>query len=256
MKLPPSPVLPALALLALAASSPAQKATPDFDPLGQHDNLPRQIRIQVEFIDVSHEKLTELTLGNKTSANDAELRETVGEMVKKGEAKIIETMMCVTRSGQKASTESVREFIYPTEYEPAEIPNKVVTEKDGERSEALAPELATGPTPTAFETRNLGSTLEIEPTVGVDNRIIDLRFAPEIVYHVGNETWSEWKDDRGDSSIRMPTMYSLRINTGITLVAGEHHLVAALSPKDDKGFPDHSRKWMAFVKADVLTVGR
>ena len=31
---------------------------------------------------------------------------------------------------------------------------------------------ATGPTPTAFETRNLGSTLEIAPTVSGDGRFI------------------------------------------------------------------------------------
>jgi len=159
MKRPPSLVISTLALLALALSSPAQNATPDFDPLGEHDNLPRQIRIQVEFIEVTHEMFSDLTLGKKTSANDAELRKTLGELVKKGEAKIVETMMCVARSGQKATTESIREFIYPTEYEPAETPNKVVTEKDGEKTEAPAPDLAHGPTPTAFETRNLGSTL-------------------------------------------------------------------------------------------------
>jgi hypothetical protein len=54
----------------------------------------------------------------------------------------------------------------------------------------------------------------------------------------------------------MPIMYSLRINTSVTLAAGKPTMVAALSPKDEKGFPDFKRKLMVFVKADVLTTGR
>ena len=115
---------------------------------------------------------------------------------------------------------------------------------------------ATGPTPTSFETRNLGSTLEIEPTVGADGKIIDLRFSPNIVYHVGNETWAEWKGQYGDASIRMPTMYSLRLTTALTLLAGQPLLVAALSPKGEDGFPDFKRKLLIFIRCDVLTLGR
>lgn len=238
--------------------SHAQTGTPEFDPLGEFDNLPKQIRVQVEFIEVSHEQLTELMFGEKPAANDVELRMQVVALVKHGKATILETMLCTARSGQKATSESIEEFIYPTEYEPATLPENVHVNKkeDAEAVKTVRRDLATGPTPTAFDTRNLGSTLEIEPTLSEDGNIIDLSFVPEIVYHVGNEIWAEWKGKHGNSPIQMPTFYALRINTAVTLADGTPMLVAALSPKDADGHPDFTRKLMVFVRADVLTVGR
>lgn len=246
------------AVLCLFQFAHAQTSTPEFDPLGEHDDLPKQIRVQVEFIDVPHEMLTDLLFGEKAPANDVELRKQVAQLVKDGKASILETMLCTARSGQKATSESIEEFIYPTEYEPAELPDKVEfkDKEDAEAAKKARRDFATGPTPTAFETRNLGSTLEIEPTLGIDDKFIDLRFLPEIVYHVGNEIWAEWKGEHGNSPVQMPKFYKVSINTSVTLAAGKPMLVAALSPKDDQGKPDFTRKLMVFVKADVLTVGR
>jgi hypothetical protein len=238
--------------------SQAQTGTPEFDPLGEHDDLPKQIRVQVEFIDVSHTQLTELLFGEKAPANDVDLRKEVAQLVKDGKATILETMLCTARSGQKATSESIEEYIYPTEYEPAEAPSSggAPMLHNGPAAVTPARDFATGPTPTAFETKNLGSTLEIEPTLGEDARIIDLRFLPEIVYHVGNEVWAEWKGEHGNSPIQMPKFYKVAVNTSVTLADGRPMLVAAVSPKDDKGIPDFTRKLMVFVKADVLTTGR
>lgn len=245
--------------IALIPMSHAQTGTPEFDPLGEHDDLPKQIRVQVEFIDVSHMQLTELMFGEKAPANDVDLRKAVAQLVKDGKATILETMLCTARSGQKATSESIEEYIYPTEYEPAELAGNTGGD-DGPVNGVPAKEVrrvsATGPTPTAFETKNLGSTLEIEPTLGEDARIIDLRFLPEIVYHVGNEVWAEWKGEYGNSPIQMPKFYKVSVNTSVTLADGRPMLVAAVSPKDDKGLPDFTRKLMVFVKADVITTGR
>ena len=40
-------------------------------------------------------------------------------------------------------------------------------------------------TPTAFETRNTGVTLEVEPTVGSDNYTIDMNLVPQVVEFEG-----------------------------------------------------------------------
>lgn len=217
-----------------------------------------QVRIQVEFIDVPHEQLTGLMFGEKPAANDGELRKQVELLVKDGKATIAETMICVTRSGQKAITESIEEFIYPTEYEPAEISIESSSkEKDAkEPAKEVVRDNATGPTPTAFETRNLGSTMEIEPTLSDDGKSVDLRIVPEMVHHVGNQIWAEWKGEHGNSPIQMPTFYTVRLNTAVTLATGQYMLLAALSPKNKDGFPDPTRKLMVFVKADVATPGR
>ncbi len=243
--------------LSLITAASGQTTTPAPKPHAESDAPPKQIRVQVEFIDLSHEQFTELMFGPKLPANDGELRQQVAQLVKDGKATVVETLLCTSRSGQKATSESIQEFIYPTEYEPAELPNNihVKDELEADKAKANLRDLATGPTPTSFDTRNVGSTLEIEPTLGSDLKTIDLRFVPEIVHHVGNQVWAEWKGEHGNSPIQMPTFYALRINTSVTLTAGHYMLTAALSPKNKDGAPDFTRKLMVFVKADVITTG-
>lgn len=84
----------------------------------------------------------------------------------------------VTRPGQLAKIEQVREFIYPTEYDPPEIPNSFGVVQIGNTQitfldqDPIFP--ATPATPTAFETRRLGKSIEVEPTVASDNKTISL----------------------------------------------------------------------------------
>lgn len=251
-------------LLGLTTVSHAQTDVKEVDPFAvksggkvQSKAPTKQIRVQVEFIDVSHEQFTELMFGPKPPANDGELRKQVAQLVKDGKGTIIETLLCTALNGQKATSESIEEFIYPTEYEPATLPEKIegkAAETAG-TTEGNRPDPSTGPLPTAFDTRNVGSTLEIEPSLRDDLKTIDLRFVPEIVYHVGNEVWAEWKGEHGNSPVQMPTFYAIRTNTSVTLESGHYMLTAALSPKNKEGKPDFTRKLMVFVRADVITTG-
>lgn len=229
---------------------------PDTLAIAQNE-VPRQVRVQVEFIDVPHEQFTELTFGTKPPTNDGELRQQLALLVASGKATVVETMLCTARSGQKATSESIEELIYPTEYEPAELASCPTTTDNGEavKTPSKIRDSATGPTPTAFDTRNVGATLEIEPTLSSDDKYIDLRFIPEIVYHVGNEVWAEWKGEHGNSPIQMPTFYAIRLNTSVTLANGKYMMTAALTPKNKEGASDFTRKLMVFVKADVITSG-
>lgn len=228
-----------------------------FDPLGEQAeaHLPRQVRVQVEYIEMSLEQMTTLMDDPALNQSDVALRKRIGELTKANKAKIIETQMLVARSGEKATAESIREFIYPTEYEPAELPQTVKIEK-GAENQVSKKDFATGPTPTAFETRNLGSTFEVEPVIGTDNKTIDIRLYPELVYHVENTVWAEWKDQHGEANIMMPVFYTLRVTTAASVVTGKPCLLAALSPKDDKGVTDTSRKIFVFLKADIMVAGR
>ena len=82
----------------------------------------------------------------------------------------------VVKPGQIAKIEQVREFIYPTEYDPPEIPNSFnVLQNGGFNISGQDPVFpATPATPTAFETRRVGKMLEVEPTVAADNRTVSL----------------------------------------------------------------------------------
>jgi hypothetical protein len=212
---------------------------------------PTQVQVQVEYLEMSHEALTKLLFLAKPKSSDAtKLREQVQDMVSKNEAKVLETQIASARSGQKATSESIHEFIYPTEYEPPSLPGTF----EG-KPPKNPPEWSPAPTPTAFETRNLGSTLEIQPTIGENNRIIDLRFVPELVWRTGNVTWHEGKDSLGNPfKVEMPDIYSIRLSTALILINGQYTLAGVVSPKNDKGDADMTRKVMVFVKCDIIAV--
>lgn len=84
----------------------------------------------------------------------------------------------VVLPGQIGKIEQVREFIYPTEYDPPEVPNSFGVFQIGNTiyvNPATPPEFpATPATPTAFETRKLGQLIEVEPTVAADNKTVSL----------------------------------------------------------------------------------
>jgi len=97
-----------------------------------------------------------------------------------------------TKSGNRAVIEIIREFRYPTEFDPPQIPQNFGTNGNngGGGAGAVVINLpgsfpVTPTTPTAFETRNTGVTLEVEPTVGPDGYTIDLNLVPQVVEFEG-----------------------------------------------------------------------
>ncbi len=236
------------------AGDAEEAAAEEHDPFDPALNAPKLVRVQVEYIEMPHKDLTRLMMGEKSVTADATaLRIKVLELVEKEEAQVMETQIVVCRSGQKATTESIHEFIYPTEYVPfKDLQNTLGTEKSG----VSLPTYVTSPaTPSAFETKNLGSTLEAEPTIGADDKLIDLRFLPEFVWHTGNTEWFEHKDERGNiTKVIMPGFYKIGTNTSITCISGQYTMVGVHSPKNEKGEVDRDRKIMVFVKCDVLAV--
>ena len=93
-----------------------------------------------------------------------------------------------TKSGNKAVVKVVRSFPYATAYNPPQQPaasggSTIVskTVNDGYFTDSLV----TPTTPTTFETRDLGVTLEVEPQVGADNYTIELNLSPEVVEFEG-----------------------------------------------------------------------
>lgn len=76
----------------------------------------------------------------------------------------------MTRSGQSSSIAIVREFIYATEYEPPELPNSVGT---GGGTTPVTPA-----TPTAFDTKEVGITLEVLPVVDENKQYINVTLNP------------------------------------------------------------------------------
>ncbi len=176
------------------------------------------------------------------------------------------------RSGQKATIEIIREFIYPTEYEPPEIPQSFGG-GFGNQGGGTIPGIGqdqpqsfpvTPATPTAFETRNTGVTLEIEPTIGENDFVIDLRFVPELVefegfINYGSPIQTSGLDALGnpvpltitDNRIEMPVFSTRRVNTSLTIYDGYTVAVGGLMREDIQNVEDKVP-----ILGDIPIVGR
>ncbi len=101
----------------------------------------------------------------------------------------------VTKSGQKASINIIREFPYPTEFEPPEIPQQFTGAQvggtittfligpGGTQITNFAAGITGGvppitpTTPTAFTTKNVGTVLDVEPVISEDGRSVEVSIA-------------------------------------------------------------------------------
>ena len=75
-----------------------------------------------------------------------------------------------TKSGSTAKIQIVREFRYPSQFDPPQL--SVTT------GSTYAPVVPNAP--SAWNTKDTGITLEVEPTVGPDSYTIELRLAPRV----------------------------------------------------------------------------
>jgi general secretion pathway protein D len=86
-----------------------------------------------------------------------------------------------TKSGQKATISISREFPYPQEFEPPQIPAESgVSQGTAVLVGPSNDPIVTPSFPTDFTTRNLGVILEVEPQIGPDGYTIDLTLTPEV----------------------------------------------------------------------------
>lgn len=193
---------------------------------------------------------------------DSELYSLITSAVEKETAKQESFVILRGRSGEKVSSKGVCEELYPTEYEPAELPNSVgisisPPEVDNEPlpipdSEKLknAPvidsryNLRTPATPTAFLTRNTGLSIEAETTLGQDGKIVDLRIIPEHVNMVDRSSWGQ-----EISTLDMPTFEAQVIQTSATVSINSPYLLGTMNrTPNSKVDPDSAnRVWFAFV---------
>lgn len=172
----------------------------------------------------------------------------------------------MARSGQRAKIEVIREFIYPTEYDPPEIPNQFgslgTISTGGTTAGGGFP--VTPATPTAFETRNTGVTLEVDPVLGADEFTIDLNLAPEVVefdgfINYGSPIQTTAINALGltetvtitENRIEMPIFNTRKVTTQVTIWDGQTVALGGLIREDIQDVEDK----IPFL-GDLPAVGR
>jgi general secretion pathway protein D len=175
----------------------------------------------------------------------------------------------VTRSGQTSSVAIIREFIYPTEYEPPELPNSV-----GADSIIIGPGGGLGgggggttpvtpATPTAFEKRDVGVLLEVLPVADSKKRFIDVTINPSFTDFAGfinygspiNSTTSGLTGTNvsqvTSNQILMPVFSSQKAATQLTVADGATIVIGGLMSETIQNVEDKVP-----VLGDLPWVGR
>lgn len=153
----------------------------------------KQIAQVVEFIEAPHAEVRKWLKANPGAPDGDALRAEVQKWIEAGSAEVLASQMSIARSGQRAKVQSIRELIYPTEFEPI-------------------PWRPSAPFSSAFETRWLGMTLEFEPVLL--EGVIHLNMAPEWIERVGeSQHRPEPKGTVQEGDVRVPLIHTNRVTT-------------------------------------------
>jgi len=261
---------PALLLAGILSAAVAPAADDPFvraqgEDLPQEDNNPKFVSICFETFSVSLADAVALYHGQP---NDTALYKEVTSRVAKGTAKQETFDVVRARSGERATLKNTSEFSYPVSYLPAAHsggkPSSTPTPKPNTPVAAAAPVPATPaaaaapptsalPFPTEFKTRDVGLTLMIEPTIGGNDRIIDLRIEPVLVTLTDRAKWGQ-----GDSATETPVFEIQSVATANTMLDGQTQLLGTMSrpPTSKADAESADRIWFAFVTPKVVTVPR
>ncbi len=173
-----------------------------------------------------------------------------------------------TKSGQRALIEIVREFRYPTQFDPPKLPTgsgaRVLDIGSSLTGASTGAFPVTPTTPTAFETRNTGVTLEVEPVVGPDGVTIDLNLVPQVVefegfINYGSPIQSVSTNALGIASsftltpniINQPIFSARKITTSVSVWDGQTVVLGGLMREDVQKTEDRTP-----ILGDIPVVGR
>ncbi|MCB1227820.1 MAG: hypothetical protein KDK99_18525 [Verrucomicrobiales bacterium] len=211
--------------------------------LALNPDSPKQLEIRVQFIEMTAENANTLLLADDLPTDTRGWSERLKTLLSSGQGTVAASATVITKSGQRASVESVDEHIYPTEFD---TPNE---DKDSKN-----PSSSTGvPIPTTFEMRPVGVRLEVDPVLGADGETVDLNLAPEWIQYFGDK--SQVQVPVAGSSVEaelQPRFYSIKTQTSVTLTNGGSALIGEHLPPDEEGVADSSRRILMFVSVRVI----
>ena len=236
-------ILPILAVIALSASGlnaePGDKS--EAKTTKQQDTEKQAVGLLFEWIELDHRQANKLIRKYATQLDANALREVLETMLDEKKADLVETAYLVTDKGSEAQVTSVDEVLYPTEYDAPEIPQKI-------HKDMPLDQIPIGPAnPTAFDVRNVGTTVTAAVTVNRSGAI-NLNLSPEIVRHLGNKTIGDPKTLHAAlAHVYQPDFYVMSLATQLTLDNGKHCLISLFTPAGKK-----DKRVMLIARAKIL----
>jgi hypothetical protein len=181
----------------------------------------------------------------------------VFDLVEHNHADLIAWPFLATVNGQRAVCEQIEEFRYATEYDSpgrASVTDTRPATTGTSKSPTVPVDAITPPPsvdstgrvtttvsefdgiPTSFETRNLGVTLEIEPTIAPDGKAIGLSLCPQHVSLLRMQK-AEIEDKKSGRKVvvEQPEFVTNKVTTSITVQDGDTTLLGVFKVPEPKG---------------------
>ena len=185
---------------------------------------PRHVAVPLEIIQVDQSQVSELLSHPRDTIDATALRDQLDALIGEAKAIVLETTYVVTKSAQRAKTESVVENIYGVEFDPAHLPQQVTGPLKADDV------ISTPALGTTHEMRPEGTTLEVDPQIGPDGVSIDLSITPEIVHQLGTSTYGQ-----EEATVHVPAFRTQRGPTNISLISGDSALLGVHSVRNKDG---------------------
>lgn len=193
------------------------------DPPGTVSNKQTQVLIEFVAVDMPRDVALEIASEFRDPHKRGHAFSRVEDLIREKKARVWAWQPLTTKSGQRAVIEQIDEFRYATEFMPPEIP--LAPAEDGETASAEKPSVYSM-APTAFETRNVGVTLEIEPVVNPGGETIDLNLVPQHVRMMRMNKIGIGKEGTGErAEVEQPQFYTMKLTTSLNVKNGEPRLL-------------------------------
>ncbi|HSI12605.1 MAG TPA: hypothetical protein VK961_11205 [Chthoniobacter sp.] len=193
------------------------------------DDTWKQCVITLETYAVDREDAASLLNSERGSA--ARYRR-VQELAKAGKARLDILENVTTKSGQRTVIESIDEVRYATEF--------------------ASPVTAKGQAaPTAWETRNVGDTFELEPVINPDGRTCDINLVPQ---RVNLLEFRDAPNFAGALLTSQPIFNTQKLTTSIQVTSGEPYYLGTMTPTTPHGIArgeTPSEIWLAFLHVNI-----
>lgn len=201
--------------------------------------LPDDRALSMRMIQVDHFQLSDWLQQRDLNTAAQELNHAVESWLQDGSAKVISTLSGEARKGEKSDLGDIKPLEYPTEYKKG----KRVPTADGKSSQL---EFAT---PTSFETRNVGSSMQNKFTKDGGGLLMTLNL--DRVIHGGDTVHERiLREGKWEPNITFPRFFSNTWTTALRPKRGEWTLVGSGGEfaEDNDVDPDHAV--LSFIKID------
>ena len=167
--------------------------------------------------------------------SDDEIRREVEKLVGGGSARILDSTLLQAKSGQRARVESHQELIFPTTHSVLEIDPK-------------------GPTfPSAFEVRNCGLDVEVDPVVSADLQSINLNQSIDRTSYFGENLRQPRDGVRVlPTDVIEPIISVQKVISTVSVLPEDYNLIGQFAPFDDEAAK--TERILLFVRSGIQTI--